>query len=308
MIRPTTDWTNVMLPYRHLVTLLCLLLLAGCSRHLNTPIEASPRLDNASQQFTRLEGLTYTPEEWPETLLADVYLPANDGNSLRPAALVVHGGGWQRRQRSDMHGIAEQLASASFVAINIEHRFAPAHRFPAQLHDLQVAMRWLQQHADEWRIDTQRLVGVGFSSGAHLVGLLGLSADQPLLASPYGGEHTRLQAVLAGGMPTDLFKFDDGRLVVQFLGGTRAEVPEQYRLASPARQLSDSAPAFFLFHGTLDRLVPVDHAEEFHQSLLEHGIHSELYLQHLRGHLTSFLTRGSAIDAGIDFLNRQVSD
>ncbi|SDL73656.1 Acetyl esterase/lipase [Franzmannia pantelleriensis] len=296
-------------PYRRLIALLCLpLLLAGCSRHLNAPSEPPPGLGSASQQVTRLEGLTYTPDDWPETLRADVYLPDDHGNGLRPAALVVHGGGWQRRDRSDMDGIALRLAQAGFVAINVEHRFAPAYQFPAQLHDLQIAMRWLHQHADEWRIDTRRLVGAGFSSGAHLVGLLGLSADRPELATPYGGEHTRLQAVLAGGMPTDLFKFNDGRLVVQFLGGTRAEVPEQYRLASPARQLGDSAPAFFLFHGTQDRLVPVDHAKDFHQALLDRGIHSELYLQRLRGHLTSFVTRGGAIDAGIDFLSRRVDD
>ncbi|MDR5906041.1 alpha/beta hydrolase [Franzmannia qiaohouensis] len=298
-----------MLPFRRLIALLCLpLLVTGCSRHLNAPGQPPTALDSASQQVTLLEGLTYTPDAWPQALQADVYLPADDGATLRPAALVVHGGGWQRRDRSDMAGIAGQLAEAGFVAVNIEHRFAPAHRFPAQLHDLQIAMRWLHDQAPDWRVDTQRLVGVGFSSGAHLVGLLALSADRAELATPYGGEHTRLQAVLAGGMPTDLFKFDDGRLVVQFLGGTRAEVPEQYRLASPARQLGDSAPAFFLFHGTQDRLVPVDHAADFHQALLERGIHSELYLQRLRGHLTSFVTRGSAIEAGIDFLSRRVGD
>ncbi|MBD3895233.1 alpha/beta hydrolase [Halomonas sp. ML-15] len=296
-------------PYRRLIVLICLpLLLTGCSRHFNGPGEQPIHLDSASAQVTRLQGLTYTPNGWPETLQADVYLPADDGTALRPAALVVHGGGWQRRDRSDMDGIAEQLAKAGFVAVNVEHRFAPAHRFPAQLHDLQVAMHWLHEQAPGWRIDTRRLTGVGFSSGAHLVGLLGLSADQPDLASPYGGEHTRLQAVVAGGMPSDLFKFDDGRLVVEFLGGTRAEAPEQYRLASPAHQLSDSAPAFFLFHGTQDRLVPVDHAEDFHQALLERGIHSELYLQRLRGHLTSFVTRGKAVEAGINFLSHQVSD
>lgn len=298
-----------MLPHCRMIALLCLpLLLTSCSRHLNAPVDASPRPDNTSQNVVRLKELIYTPDEWPETLRADVYLPGDDGSSLRPAALVVHGGGWQRRGRNDMEGIAERLARAGFVAVNIEHRFAPQYRFPAQLHDLQVAMHWLHQHAEGWRVDTQRLVGVGFSSGAHLVALLGLSADQPQLASPYGGEHTRLQAVLAGGMPSDLFKFDDGRLVVQFLGGTRAEVPEQYRLASPAHQLGDSAPAFFLFHGTQDRLVPVDHAEDFHRALLERGVHSELYLQRLRGHLTSFLTRGSAIEAGIEFLDRRVGD
>ncbi|WP_332875612.1 alpha/beta hydrolase family protein [Halomonas sp. G15] len=104
-----------------------------------------------------------------------------------------------------------------------------------------------------------------------------------------------------------MFKFDDGKLVVQFLGGTRAEVPEKYRLASPARQIQSTPPPFFLFHGTWDRLVPVDHATDFYQALRAQGGEAELFLQHGRGHFLSFLNRGNAIEAGLDFLESQVS-
>lgn len=112
--------------------------------------------------------------------------------------------------------------------------------------------------------------------------------------------------MLAGGLPSDLLKFNDGRLVVDFIGGTRAEKNEAYRLASPVRQITPEAPPFFLFHGKWDQLVPVDHATDFYQALQDNNIESELYLQRFRGHFASFLLRGSAIDAGIAFLNRQV--
>ncbi|TVP48616.1 MAG: alpha/beta hydrolase [Halomonas sp.] len=262
---------------------------------------------NTPQSFTRLSPRTYTPEEWPQALRADVYLPRHgSGDALRPAALVVHGGGWRNRSPEDMEGIAEQLAGQGYVAVNIEHRFVPEYRFPNQLHDLQQAMAWIHANADEWQVDTQRIVGVGFSSGAHLVSLLALAGVEGPLAEPYGGEHSRLAAVLAGGLPSDLLKFNDGRLVVDFIGGTRAEENEAYQLASPARQITAQAPPFFLFHGKWDQLVPVDHATDFYQALQDNNIESELYLQSFRGHFASFLFRGSAIDAGIAFLNRQV--
>ncbi|MBF8224351.1 alpha/beta hydrolase [Halomonas sp. 328] len=257
-------------------------------------------------EIQRLEGLRYSPDDWPQPLYADVYLPPPSATPrLRPAALVVHGGGWQRRDRSDMEATARQLAAAGHVAINIDYRFAPAHPFPAQLHDLQQAMAWTHRQADAWRIDTRQIIGVGYSSGAHLVSLLGVIGTDHPLDRPYGGPHARLAGVLAGGTPTDLFKFDDGRLVVEFLGGTRAQVPERYRLASPYHQLGDSAPPFFLFHGSLDTLVPRDHAEDFHAALQDRGLSSRLHLQPLRGHFASFLTRGSAIDDGITFLSEQ---
>lgn len=259
------------------------------------------------QPFIRLEPQRYTPEEWPEALRAHVLLPETQSSAPRPAALIVHGGGWRNRGPEDMEGIAEQLAAQGYVTVNIEHRFAPEYRFPAQLHDLQQAMAWIHANAATWQIDTDRIVGVGFSSGAHLVSLLALAGSDGPLAAPYGGEHARLAAVMAGGLPSDLLKFDDGRLVVDFIGGTRAERPEAYALASPARQITAEAPPFFLFHGRWDQLVPVDHAEDFYATLKAQGTPSELYLQRGRGHVTSFLLRGSAIEAGIAFLNRQVA-
>ncbi|MDQ7730384.1 alpha/beta hydrolase [Halomonas sp. SpR8] len=285
------------------------LMLSGCGASLHVS-QGEPAIESSllrePQPFTRLSPRTYTPEEWPQALKADVYLPHNSGDTLRPAALVVHGGGWRNRTPEDMQSIAEQLAGQGYVAVNIEHRFVPEYRFPSQLHDLQQAMTWIHANADEWQVDTDRIVGVGFSSGAHLVSLLALAGVEGPLAEPYGGEQSRLAAVLAGGLPSDLLKFDDGRLVVDFIGGTRAEENEAYRLASPARHITPLAPPFFLFHGKWDQLVPVDHATDFYQALQDNNIESELYLQRWRGHFASFLLRGSAIDAGIAFLNRQV--
>ncbi|WP_404473292.1 alpha/beta hydrolase [Vreelandella venusta] len=295
---------------RHYLSLSALaLLISGCgATHQSTTV---PAIEQASLQprsipFTRLPPQRFTPADWPQALEARVLLPTTPGVERRPAALVVHGGGWRNRGPEDMEGIAEQLAAQGYVAVNIEHRFAPEHRFPAQLHDLQQAMAWVHANAAAWNIDTQRIVGVGFSSGAHLVSLLALAGEEGPLADPYGGEHTRLAAVLAGGLPSDLLKFNDGRLVVDFIGGTRAEKNEAYRLASPVRQITPEAPPFFLFHGKWDQLVPVDHATDFYQALQDNNIESELYLQRFRGHFASFLLRGSAIDAGIAFLNRQV--
>lgn len=275
------------------------LLVAGCATHLSTtdapattPSGPRPEVD-----FRRLSPRPYTPPDWPETLEARVLLPDTPAEALRPAALLVHGGGWQRRSPDDMTAIAERLARRGYVTVNIAYRFAPEYRFPAQLDDLEQAVAWIHERAEAWRIDPARIAGVGYSSGAHLVSLLALT-----------GEPDRLAAVLAGGLPSDLMKFDDGRLVVEFIGGTRAEKPQAYRQASPISHVDAGAPPHFLFHGRWDGLVPVDHATDFHAALQAHGVESELYLQHYRGHFTSFLLRDGAIEAGIAFLDRQLRD
>lgn len=277
------------------------LLLAACASHTGAPDSASATLEKTG--FRVIENQRYTPDDWPEPLSADIYVP--EGEQPRPAVLVVHGGGWARRSPEDMHSISKKLASRGFVAVNIAYRFAPAYQFPAQLHDVQQAMRWIHANADDYGIDRRRVAALGYSSGAHLVSLLAVVAGTDSeLDAPHGGLVTRPVAVIAGGTPSDLRKFTGGTLVPQFLGGTITEMPEVFAQASPVVHVHDDAPPFFIYHGSSDMLVSADHATDFYDALRAEDIEAELYLLKLRGHLTAFVTGGGAIKAGMQFLNR----
>ncbi len=289
-------------PFRYQVatTLLMLTSLWGCATHSGAP-ETTP--DHSHTDFRVLTDIAYTPADWPQALYTDLYLPETSGNS--PAVLLVHGGGWERRSRKDMEWIAKDLASRGFAVMNIDYRFAPEYTFPAQLHDVQVAMRWLHDHSSEYGLARSAISAFGFSSGAHLVSLMALvaSSDSPLNA-PYGGDTSRPSAVVAGGIPADLQAFDSGKLIRQFLGGEQQDIPDIYQQASPVTHVTPSAPPFFLFHGGMDMLVPFSQAERLHEALNENNVDNELYRMHLRGHLTSFLTAGRAVERAADFLRR----
>lgn len=258
--------------------------MAGASRFQLAPVER-----------------VYSPADWPQTLYADIYVPEKRGPHA--AVILAHGGGWARRSRADMDGIARELAQAGYVAMNIDYRFAPEHVFPAQLHDLQIAVRWLRQHASDLDVDPDRVAVLGYSSGGHLASLLGLVAGQGgELDYPYGGQDTRVQAVVAGGAPMDLRKYAGGRLVPAFLGGTRSEVPEVFAAASPVTHVHPEAPPFFLFHARQDRTVPLEHATDFQAALAAAGGDVELYEQTWRGHITGFLWRSDATAAALSWL------
>lgn len=281
-----------------------LLVLAGCATHHNEVVSTSIPDE---VPFRVEKDLRFSPSNWPEALFADLYLPTGQASNTRhPVVLMVHGGGWQRRSREDMAWIAEDVASHGFAVLNIDYRFAPEHTFPAQLHDLQLARQWLNRNADEYHLDATRMSGFGFSSGAHLIALLALVASSDSdLNQPHGGPETRLNAVVTGGLPSDLMAFGSGKLIRQFLGGEQQDMPETYRRASPISHVTANAPPFFLFHGALDMLVPFSQAERFREALEDQQIYSELYEMHLRGHVTSFLTAGDAVDQAIAFLVRQ---
>ncbi|MCL7942673.1 alpha/beta hydrolase [Marinobacter sp. ATCH36] len=274
--------------------------LTACASHENAPEQSVPKPETG---FETQSNITFSPDGWPQSLQADLYLPR--GEKPMPAALLVHGGGWERRSREDMNWIAEHLASRGFAVMNIDYRFAPEYTFPAQLYDLQVAMSWLHSQADTHHLDRNAISAFGFSSGAHLVSLMALVAESGHpLNQPHGGEHAKPVAVVAGGLPGDLRAFGSGKLIRQFLDGEQEDIPGVYQAASPITHITTGAPPFFLFHGAQDMLVPASQAKEFRARLTDHGVESELYLMHLRGHITSFLTAGDAVEKATDFLAR----
>ena len=244
--------------------------------------------------------MTYSPADWPETLQMDVYVPA--GEAARPGVLVVHGGGWKRRSPADMDRIAEQLAGSGFAVFNVAYRFAPAHRFPAQLHDLQQAMRWIRANAARFRTDPERIGAFGYSAGAHLAALLAVVDEGDALDTPWGGPETRLAAVVAGGTPADLRKWPDSPLVNGLIGGGLAEAEATWTAASPVTHVSSNDPPFFLYHGGVDRLVEPEQAELMKAALDAAGVHAELFVVPYHGHVSMFVFGGSAVRKGIRFL------
>ncbi|BEH12714.1 MULTISPECIES: alpha/beta hydrolase [Marinobacter] len=277
------------------------LFLTGCASHQPTP---SHSVTLPETGFTVHSSLRYSPDTWPEPLYADLYVP--ERTDPAPVVLMVHGGGWERRSRSDMTWVAESLASQGFAVLNVDYRFAPDFTFPAQLHDLQIARHWLNRNAGRYGLDTSRVTGFGFSSGAHLVALLATVASTDSdLNRPHGGPETALKAAVAGGLPADLPAFGSGRLLRQLLGAELEEQPDRYQRASPVTHVSAATPPFFLFHGTMDMLVPFSQAERFAEALDAQGVYHEIYRMRLRGHVTSFLTAGNAVDQAARFLARQ---
>lgn len=299
-MQPAPAWPHraVTMVRSGLLVLSIVVALPACVTH--SPRVGAPAPAVTAESFDVQRGITYTPADWPQALQGDLYLPRGLPRP-RPAVLLVHGGGWERRTRADMDDMAAKLARRGYVVFNISHRFAPQFQFPAQVNDLAQAVRWLRAHADAHGLDANRIAGWGYSSGAHLVGMLGTLSPGD---AHYPGGDTRLDAQVLGGAPLDLRKFEGGRLVPQFLGATQAENATVYAQASPTVHVSSDDPPTFLYHGGLDLLVSADHAREMKAALDAAGVPAELYIARFREHVTMFTAGGGAERAGIAFLDR----
>jgi acetyl esterase/lipase len=260
------------------------------------------RADEVEASF----GQTYL-ERASGPLKADVYSPRGEGPF--PGVLVVHGGAWRMGTRGQLAGVAHKLAKSGFVAVAISYRLAPVYKFPAQIDDCKAAVRWMRTSAQQLKIDPERIGGFGYSAGAHLVTLLGTTdAEDGLegIADPARAPSTRLQAVAAGGAPCDFRPLpEDIEGLAFWLGGSRAKVPEQYRLASPATFVTPDDPPMFFFHGENDNLVPLISPQLMHNALTRAGVTADLYVVPRLGHIASCVDR-EAIDRSIAFLGQHL--
>ncbi len=107
-------------------------------------------------------------------MLLDIFALSQPSEKKRPAVILMHGGGWQSGDKRLMHPLADFLARHGYVAFTVEYRLSPEAQYPAAVEELNHAIDWIYDHADQYQVDTQKIATLGGSAGAQLAGLMGL--------------------------------------------------------------------------------------------------------------------------------------
>ena len=116
-----------------------------------------------------------------ESWMVTIFQPQGDGPF--PALLDVHGGAWNRGDRSADEVMNRALAASGIVVAAVDFRLAPAHPYPAQVQDVNFAIRWLKAHAAEFNADPATVGGMGCSSGGHTLMLSAMRPDDSRYAA-----------------------------------------------------------------------------------------------------------------------------
>ncbi|HUF27405.1 MAG TPA: alpha/beta hydrolase [Gemmatimonadaceae bacterium] len=157
-------------------------------------------------------------------------------------------------------------------------RSARAQRFPTAVFDLRCALRWLSANAERFGIDPGRTMLAGYSAGAHLASLVGVTEDVDALEGPCPAlEESQVRGVISFTGPQDLrvrdgYTREQAMLVTRFLGAFPGDVPELATRASPVAHVASDAPAFLFVHGGADHLVPMTQSREMQAELRRVGV------------------------------------
>ncbi|MET8752324.1 alpha/beta hydrolase [Streptomyces sp. NPDC004667] len=243
----------------------------------------------------RFDGITYATTPGYRPRLLDVRVPAGAGPF--PAVVWIHGGGWLDGDRryppptvpaALLHG---SVLGAGLALVSIDYRHSLEAPFPAQLHDVKAAIRYVRHFAGALGVDPDRLAVWGESAGGHLAALAGLVGPGSTDAEALEGAHgvgtgdTGVRAVVDWYGVCDLVALAGHPVPAQMagtgfpdpyaalLGGTEAERPALARAASPVTYAAQGPkpPPFLLVHGTRDGLVPFSQSEALARALAEAG-------------------------------------
>ena len=312
-------------------------------QHGDIPVASAPvpddRYPRRTVEFpggvTGLPDITYSivPGHRPMTL--DLYLPFADAGrrgAVHPLVVYVHGGAWmgghsrQAGAMADFPAFLASLARRGYVVASVNYRLSGEAIFPAAVHDVKTAIRWLRSQGSRYGIDTGRALVWGSSAGGQLAALVATSCGDPSLIPPDLPADLEDQSDCVSGAVTWYGFFDFESPQGPAAGGQSAETPgpearylgcdppacgrDRLSTASPVDHVDSGDPPMLLIHGTSDRIIPYQQSERMAEALRRAGVSERLVLIPGAGHSfigpTAAATREAtyrAIDDTLTFID-----
>jgi acetyl esterase/lipase len=282
------------------VTLCSTAFAASDAANAPVPIESKPVLEDryprAQVSFADVESLPdliYSTPPGFRPLRLDLYRLKAQPATARPLVIYIHGGGWQGGHTrhsgafGNWPGVLASLAHRGYVVASIEYRLSGEAAFPAAIHDVKTALRWLRSNAQMFGIDRNRAVIWGGSAGGQLAALAAVTCGMPELDPPasapmsdcvqgivaWYGVFDFVPVLKAGGAAGASSPNNASRYLDCPATGCAADV---IALASPISHLDRNDPPALLIHGDRDTTVAVEQSRQFHAALQTHGVRSTL--------------------------------
>jgi acetyl esterase/lipase len=206
----------------------------------------------------------------------DFYEPkADSSRTNRPAILTIHGGAWRSGDKAWGETFAKELCPFGYVVFSINYRLSsrPNGTWPAQIEDVQKALKYIRANAGKFRIDPNRIASLGMSAGGHLATMVALRDDP---AGPGGRVNTviNLDGEHDMTMPPEQVMADFDNILTALLGHPAPWSDAELRDISTVTFARPDV-ALLTVHGAGDDNVYVTQGERITAELRSRGAETE---------------------------------
>ncbi|MBX2898464.1 MAG: alpha/beta hydrolase [Cyclobacteriaceae bacterium] len=193
------------------------------------------------------------------SLHVDVFVP--EGAAVKPAILIVHGGGWRSGNKAMNTPMAQHLAHNGFVVFSVEYRLSLEAKYPAALYDLKSCVQWIRENASHYAVDPNKIAIAGSSAGGQLASLLGVTNGRPVFEEK---QTTKTSSAVQAVIDIDgLLDFTDAENLavphtensadVFWLEGFYEQQHEKWKQASALTWVSRQSPPFLFINSSQTR-------------------------------------------------------
>lgn len=197
------------------------------------------------------------PDLWLKPYLLDNFEEI-DMARRRPLIIILPGGGYHFRSRREAEPVAARLLGLGLSCLIAEYAVAPE-RFPAALLQVLRTIAYAREHAEEWHIDPDKIIVMGFSAGGHLAGSAGVFWSRPHYAGKIGLEP---EQVKPNGLALCYPVVTAGPFAHE--GSMENLLGDDLYVFGPTvsleKQANSQVPPTFIWHTWDDETVPVENS------------------------------------------------
>lgn len=227
------------------------------------------------------------------TQLLDACLPPTGATRAQQSVLLIHGGGWTGGSRQEEVPYCKYLAGIGIAAFTVDYRLdsVPGQQWPAQLADVQLAIRWIRANASSLGVNPAHLCSWGYSAGAQLAMMLGVlpAIEDTDMAQELPSYSPQVQCAVSVSPPSDLSLLWTDRIDLAMIGQLTDKSTTLLVDASPALRVTAASSPAYIVAGRNDAVFPFAQYSEMTQALAAAGV-GVVFSPNVGGHVETGLT------------------
>ena len=194
-----------------------------------------------------------------------------------PAIVICPGGGYEMVSDREAEPVAKEYYWAGYHVFILKYTVGIDARNFKPLCQLAETVAYIREHAEEWKVEKDKIAVVGFSAGGHLAASLGtMFREQSFLRQWKGDVDIRPNAMILGYPVISADRYAHVGSIENVSGAKKGE--KAFEAFGLEQYVSKETPPTFLWHTADDDVVAVENNLHFAEALSKAKVPFEMHI------------------------------